>query len=83
MHPSVLINNVLQRIQIEFRKDCGEVESKVLKIVLAKDKISKLQEVIPLDGSFYCEVILTKEPILHENPKLFLELANKKINLKD
>ena len=83
LHPSVLINNVLQRIQIEFRKNCGDLESKVLKIILAKDKISKLQDVIPLDGSFYCEVVLTKNAVLHEEPKLFLELSNKKINLKD
>ena len=55
----------------------------MLKIVLAKDKISKMQDVIPLDGSFYCEVVLTKNAVLHDEPKLFLELSNKKINLKD
>jgi len=47
---------------------------------LIKDKISQISESVKLDGSFYCEVVLTKEK---ETGIKWKDVMTKKINLKD
>lgn len=59
-HPSMLLNNLIHKYQREFRSSNSQEDTFVLKIVLIKDKISKMSESVTLDGSFYCEVVLTK-----------------------
>ena len=61
LHPSLLLHNVLHTYLKEWRSSTS-VDRQVLKIVLVKDKISTKSEAIPLDGSFYCEVVFEKEP---------------------
>ena len=59
-HPSQLLNNILHKYQNQFRNLNSEADSMVLKIILIKDKISKISEAVTLDGSFYAEVVLTQ-----------------------
>jgi hypothetical protein len=72
LHPSMLLNNIL----------CQYLDrEEVLKIILVKEKLSSSSQVIGLENSFYCEVVLTKveEPLSYK----MVEVANQKINLKD
>jgi hypothetical protein len=86
LHPSILLNNILHNYLSIFRTKFPQEEERVVKIVLVKDQVS-WSGTKSLEKSFYCEVVLTKSAILHEdlgkNEIRSVELANKKVSLKE
>eukprot|EP00347_Sterkiella_histriomuscorum_P010372 403376553 len=84
--PTKLLKNYIAKINHRFQKEENGEISKVLKIILVRDKISQLSEQVTIDNSFYLEVKLTKQENyegLQLVPIDFSQLKPVKISLKE